>query len=102
VVMGLLVAVGYAGTRNHDPGVTTEVAMVATYLLGGLAMGNPQLAAALAVIVTIILAARSWLHNWVTQVLTDDEVRDGLMLAAAALVILPLIPEQPIDPWGIV
>jgi uncharacterized membrane protein (DUF4010 family) len=41
-------------------------------------------------------------HDWVKNVLTDAEVRDGLMLAAAALVILPLAPTQPIDPWGVV
>lgn len=102
IVVGLLVAVGYARTRDHDPGVTTEVAMIVTFLLGGLAMHEPALAAALAVIVACILAARTWLHNWAHHVLTDDEMRDGLMLAAAALVILPLIPEEPVDPWGIV
>jgi uncharacterized membrane protein (DUF4010 family) len=82
--------------------MTTEVAMLVTFLLGALAMREPQLAAAVAVVVAIILAARSRLHNWVNNILTDGEVRDGLMLAAAALVILPLTPEQPIDPWGVV
>jgi uncharacterized membrane protein (DUF4010 family) len=101
-VLGLLVAVSYRYTRERDPGMTTEVAMLVTFLLGGLAMREPQLAAAVAVVVAIILAARSRLHNWVNNILTDDEVRDGLMLAAAALVILPLTPEQPIDPWGVV
>jgi uncharacterized membrane protein (DUF4010 family) len=35
-------------------------------------------------------------------VLTDQEVRDGLLLAAAALVILPIAPVEAIDPWGVV
>src|SRR5688572_16421105 len=55
-IIGLLIAVGYMRTRETDPGVTTEVAMVVTLLLGGLAVREPQLAAALAVIVTILLA----------------------------------------------
>lgn len=102
LILGGIVAVSYRHSREHDPGLTTEVAMLVTLLLGGLAMREPRLAAALAVIVTIILAARSRLHDWVRNVLTDQEVHDGLMLAAAALVVLPLLPAEPVDPWGIV
>jgi uncharacterized membrane protein (DUF4010 family) len=99
--LGVLVAIGYLRSGAEDPGLTTEIAMLVAFLLGGLAMREPQLAAALAVIVTIILVARSRLHDWVHNVLTDEEVRDGLLLAAAALVILPLIPPEPVDPWGV-
>jgi uncharacterized membrane protein (DUF4010 family) len=101
-IVGVLIAVGYMRTRDTDPGMTTEIAMVVTFLLGGLAVREPRLAAALAVIVAILLAFRSYAHNWVKNVLTDEEVRDGLLLAAAALVILPLTPTEPIDPWGVV
>ncbi len=101
-IVGILIAVGYLRTRETDPGLTTEIAMVVTLLLGGLAVREPQLAAALAVIVAMLLAFRSTVHNWVKNVLTDQEARDGLLLAAAALVILPLAPSEPIDPWGIV
>ncbi len=101
-IVGVLIAVGYMRTRDTDPGLTTEIAMVVTLLLGGLAVREPRLAAALAVIVAILLAFRSPAHNWVKNVLTDEEVRDGLLLAAAALVILPLTPTEPIDPWGVV
>jgi uncharacterized membrane protein (DUF4010 family) len=101
-IVGALIAVGYMRTRDTDPGLTTEIAMVVTLLLGGLAVREPRLAAALAVIVAILLAFRSTAHNLVKNVLTDEEVRDGLLLAAAALVILPLTPTEPIDPWGVV
>jgi uncharacterized membrane protein (DUF4010 family) len=101
-IVGVLIAVGYMRTRDTDPGLTTEIAMVVTLLLGGLAVREPRLAAALAVIVAILLAFRSTAHNWVKNVLTDEEVRDGLLLAAAALVILPLTPTEAIDPWGVV
>lgn len=101
-IVGLLVAVGYLRGHENDPGLTTEIAMVVTFLLGGLAVQQPQLAAALAVIVTILLAFRASAHNWVKNVLTDAEMRDGLLLAAAALVILPLMPAAPVDPWGVV
>ena len=101
-IIGVLIAVGYLRTRDTDPGLTTEIAMVVTFLLGGLAIREPRLAAALAVIVAILLTFRKHAHNWVKNVLTDAEVRDGLLLAAAALVILPLTPTEAIDPWGVV
>jgi uncharacterized membrane protein (DUF4010 family) len=101
-IVGALIAVGYLRTGDNDPGLTTEIAMVVTFLLGGLAISQPRLAAALAVIVAILLAFRTYAHNWVKNVLTDAEVRDGLLLAAAALVVLPLVPAAPVDPWGVV
>lgn len=102
LIVGVFVAIGYRETRERDPGLTTEIALLATLLLGGLAMREPHLAAALAVVMTIVLASRTRLHDWVHNVLTDEEVRDGLMLAAAALIVLPLTPSKPVDPWGIV
>ncbi|MBM0103836.1 MgtC/SapB family protein [Steroidobacter sp. S1-65] len=101
-IVGVLIAVGYMRTRDTDPGLTTEIAMVVTLLLGGLAVHEPRLAAALAVIVAMLLAFRTPAHHWAKDVLTDAEMRDGLLLAAAALVILPLTPTEPIDPWGVV
>ena len=100
-VIGLFAAISYVRTFRHDAGLTTEVAMVVTVLLGGLALNEPQIAGALAVVVTIILASRTKVHDWINNLLTDEEIRDGLVLLAAALVILPLLPEQPIDQWGV-
>src|SRR3546814_1091256 len=48
-----------------------------------------------------LLAARTPLHRFVRQVLTEDELRDGLTFAAATLVILPLLPDQAIGPFGV-
>ncbi|HEY4368096.1 MAG TPA: DUF4010 domain-containing protein [Steroidobacteraceae bacterium] len=102
LLVGLLVGIGYRRTRNRDPGLTSEVAQLITFLLGGLAIREPQLAAALGVVVAILLAARNTLHSWVRDVLTDAEIRDGLLLAAAALIILPLTPTDAVDPWGVI
>lgn len=99
LIVGGLIAVGYLRTRDQDTGMTTEIAQIATFLLGGFAMREPQFAAGLGVVVAILLAARTRLHDWIHNVLTDEEIRDGLLLAAAALVILPLTPAEPIDPW---
>lgn len=99
-IIGVFAALAYR-QPNSDPGLTTEIALVVTYLLGALAMSRSTLAAALGVIVTILLASRSWLHDIVRNRLSREEVSDGLLLAAAALVVLPLIPDRTIDPWGV-
>ncbi len=94
----VLSALAHSRTREEDPGLTTEIALVVTALLGGLAMTRPALAAGLAVAVTIMLNARSALHRFVRSVLSEAEVRDGLIFAAATLIVLPLLPDAQLGP----
>ena len=89
---------GYLKTRASDPGITTEVALLATFALGALTLSYPAYSAGVAVVLTILLASRSWLHELVQERLSDRELQDGLLLLAAALVILPLLPNRPVDP----
>ena len=101
LVIGALVAVGYSRSRGRDPGLTTEVALVTTVLLGALAVREPGLASGLAVGVVALLASRSRLHRFVRRVLTEQELHDAIIFAAAALVILPLTPDRAIGPLGV-
>ena len=64
----ILTAVAYWRGREDDPGLTTEIALIVTALLGGLSMQKPALAAGLAVTVAVLLAARSRLHRFVKSV----------------------------------
>ena len=95
----VLAAIAYWRNRDDDPGITSEVALIVTALLGGFSIQNPVLAAALAVTVTILLAARSPMHRFVRAVLNEDEVRDALIFAGATLILLPLLPDRPIGPF---
>jgi uncharacterized membrane protein (DUF4010 family) len=92
---------GYLKSSQEDPGLTTEVALVVATLLGILAYRHPSVGAGLGVVVAITLAARSRLHRFVSDQLSEQEVHDGLLLAAAALVVLPLLPNEAIDPLGV-
>jgi uncharacterized membrane protein (DUF4010 family) len=101
-VAGALVAglalVSHFKDRSHDPGVTTEIALFLTLLLGMLSVPEPALAAALGVTVAVLLVARVPLQRFSTQVLSEQELRDALLLAASALVVLPLAPDRAL-PW---
>jgi uncharacterized membrane protein (DUF4010 family) len=94
LLVAALGAVSYWRDRTSDPGVTTELALFVTYLIGVTAVPKPGLAAAAGVSVAILLAARNRLHKFSRDLLTTRELRDGLMLAGAALVVLPLLPDH--------
>ena len=93
--------IGYRLSDRRDPGLTTEVAMFATFLLGVEAQHNPGPALALSVIVTVLLAWREPLHHLARDVLSEQELHNGLIFAIAALVVLPLLPDRTIDPFGL-
>ncbi|MDP1753055.1 MAG: DUF4010 domain-containing protein [Reyranella sp.] len=95
-----MAGLAYWQARDQDPGLTTEAALVTTALLGGLAIHEPDLAAGLGVIVAGLLTARTAIHGFVNSVLTEKEVRDGLIFAGATLVVLPLLPDKAMGPYG--
>lgn len=94
-----LTVIGYFKSRDDDPGLTTEISLILTALLGGLAIQQPELAASVAVALAALLAARAPLHHFVRTVLTEGEVRDALIFAGATLVVLPLLPNQALGPY---
>ncbi|HVN01501.1 MAG TPA: DUF4010 domain-containing protein [Caulobacteraceae bacterium] len=97
--VGLLAAVGYRRSGDDDPGLTTEVSLLLTTLLGGFSTREPAFAAGLAVVVAVLLATRTPLHRFVRAGFTDAEAIDALVLASAALVVLPLLPDRAVGPF---
>ncbi len=101
LAIGALAVIGYLKTSDADPGMTGEVAIVLTFVLGGLARDQRVLASALGVVVAILLYVKKPLQHLTRELITDHELEDALMLAAAAVVVWPLLPQQPLDPWGV-
>lgn len=95
-------ALSYRRSAASDPGLTSETALVITALLGALAMQNAPLAAGLGVVVAAVLAARVPIHHFVRNVLSERELHDLLVLAAAVLVVMPLVPDRYLGPYGAV
>lgn len=98
LLVAALAWVAYGRDGSEDPGATTELALLLTYVVGVLCAQNLALAAALAVGLTGVLAGRDALHRFARQWLTPGEVRDGIVLAALVLMALPLVPNRPL--WG--
>lgn len=95
----LFAATSYFVRRDQDPGLTTEITLTFTVLLGGLAMSAPSLAASLGVSAAILLASKEPIHGFVRASISKDEMIDFLILAAATLIILPLVPNAYLGPF---
>jgi len=101
VVGAALVASHVLQARDPDSplGLTSEVAALAVCLLGAMAvLGNPGLAVALAVVTSALLAFKQPLHSLVRRIEPDD-LFAGIKLAIASFIVLPLLPDAPVDPW---
>ena len=94
-----LAAVAYFRDREADPGLTTELGLMTTPLLGGLAMSDTLLASGLGAAVAVTFAAKAPLHGFVKQVLTNAEVNDGLVFVVATFVVWPQLPDRYLGPY---
>jgi len=99
VCVMLFTAIAYIKQPAGNPGITTEITLILTVILGGLAISQPALCAAISVCVAILLAAKEPIHGFVLNMLTKEELNDFLILAAATLIILPLVPNEFIGPF---
>ena len=79
---------------------TGLVAALGTYSLGAMAvLGDMAVAGAAAVAMTAILAARESLHELMTRI-TWAELRSALVLLSMTLLVMPLVPDEPIALLG--
>ncbi len=96
-----LMALAYFRTSAEDPGTTTEIAAVVVYLLGALAYSRPGIAVALAVVVVGLLVSKSRIHRFARDIVTEVEMEDAIKFFVVAFVVLPLLPDQPMGPYGV-
>ena len=99
VCVAMFAAVAFYVRRDERLGLTTEISLLFTVILGALAMTAPILAASLAVCAAILLAAKEPIHGFVLGVVTREELNDFLILAGATLIILPLMPNAVMGPF---
>jgi len=100
----ILVAAGYASSVSALGRIdfTAAVAAVVTFTLGMLTTfpDSILMSVALAIITTWVLATRAVTHHYV-EALSETDLLDTLKMGIIALVIYPLLPETPLDPWGV-
>src|SRR5688572_6215090 len=106
VLPALLLAVAAFGLASYlrapepDAGITTEVtALVAAFLGAVVAWGQVPLAASAAVVVTLLLTLKDPLHRLAGRV-SGEEVLAIVKFGIVAVVLLPLLPDEPVGPYG--
>jgi uncharacterized membrane protein (DUF4010 family) len=88
-------------SATGDVGATTEVAAVATFLLGALAgAGQLVVAGACGVAVAVLLVAKPKLETF-SRALTPEELAAALELAVITVIVLPLLPNRAYGPWRV-
>jgi uncharacterized membrane protein (DUF4010 family) len=100
-VTALAVVSYWRTSSKEEVGVTTESAALATYWIGAIAgAGALVLAAAIGIVIAVLLASKERLEAF-PQAMTHEELRATLTLAVLAAVVLPLLPDRSLGPWGV-
>lgn len=97
--VAIFVATTNSVHKKEYPSITTQVSLIFTVILGGLAMSDAALAASLAIVAAILLAAKEPIHWFVRGAVTKEEMMDFLTLAASTMIVLPLVPNAQIGPF---
>lgn len=103
VGVAVLAAVSHYTTTLHDGdgGMTTEVALLAMYLVGVcVVLGDRRLAVVLGGTIAVLLQAKAPFRS-VVERLGEDDIRAIIKFALLSLVILPVLPNQAFGPWGV-
>ncbi|EKE67747.1 MgtC/SapB family protein [Gallaecimonas xiamenensis] len=100
VAMQLAVAHWLDTRADHDYGLTTVVAALVTWILGlAVTQGLETEAVAAAVVTAVVLHLKERMHQWLT-LLNADEFRAILQILVVSLVLLPILPNEKMGPWG--
>ncbi len=84
---------------DHEVGITTQVSAMMVFLIGMLVPEQPFFASSLAVIVAAVLALKRYTSRFV-QLLTPAEIIATMKFLLITVVLLPLLPNEAVDPWG--
>lgn len=101
--LGGLLAVSYwVSTKSGDDfGITTEIALLLTFVLGVTSVvGEMAPTVAVAVVAVLLLSMKPALHRWLKQI-KRFELEAVVKLALISAVILPLLPNEAFGPGAV-
>lgn len=100
--IGLFTITALIGAQMYlgrEIGMTTEAAGVVVVLLGALSHTDRALAVALCLATTVLLVSKPWMRRFIFH-LRRIELTATLQLLLLIAIVLPLLPTEPVDPWG--
>ena len=88
-------------TAGAQPGITTQVSAILAYLLGGMVWwGLGAFAAAIAVVIVLLLAAKEPLERLASQIGHEDIIAT-VQFGIITLIILPIVPDKTYGPLAV-
>lgn len=102
--IGLLSVASYVEDfrKTKSIGVTTEIAFMLTFIIGVINFFESYpyfLTISLGILLTFVLISLESLHAFARH-LTRKEIRDAIVFAILIFIILPILPNEPVDPFG--
>jgi uncharacterized membrane protein (DUF4010 family) len=92
----------YGISQKRDPNLTTSAALFITFFVGVLIGINQTIPGVIiAIVVTALLSIKTELQS-IAGELTAQEVHAAVEFGILAFVIYPILPDYPVDPWGVV
>ena len=103
LIAGLIITFGIGSIayfvrfeKTGAMGLTTLISMLVVYLIGSLVLFNQFFATIITIVVLSILFFKNKIHGVIYEI-SEKEIRAGVEFLILALVILPLLPNHPID-----
>ena len=104
LALGGLAVTGHLGVQHQqstEPGLTTEIAMLAVFAVGlALAAGHTTLAVLVAGAAAVLLQWKTPLHQLVEK-MNEADLRAIMRLVLIAFVILPVLPNRTYGPYEV-
>lgn len=100
LVLGGLLGLAYfiEASKYEETGQTTEVAALVTVIVGAICYAHSiEVAAALGVVTTVLLAVK-WEMRSLVRVITREDVYATLRFAVITAIILPILPDRTYGP----
>lgn len=87
--------------QDRAPGGTGYAAALLTVLVGALmTLGETRPAVLVTALTVVLLGLKQPIHDW-TRRFTAEDIRAALQFAAITGIVLPLVPNQTVDPWDL-
>lgn len=101
LVLGGVVGFSFMRSPAEARGLTTEVAAMVTLVAGALVTTSREAAAALALVTALLLVSKPFFQRTVPK-LRRIELTATIQLLIVLAILIPLLPEEKVDPWGVI
>ena len=99
LVLGAYVITSYF---TKEIGFTSELSFLISFFLGVMVFyGSEKIAVAFAILMTLVLTLRDYLHGFAGK-LQKDELLEALKFAIISLVVPHFLPNKTVDPLGVI